>query len=272
MAAPPAPAAPLPIAVAAAPAAGARFFSLTDIPRFAGRVTDDPDAWAADVLLLWNLAQIQQMPAVTFVDMVRLRLAGSARQFLEREILDNQQAGNPPLTVQQAVARMQERFVRPDQQIHLRHQLQRLRQTGSVLSFNEAFDNVRGRLTDASDEEVKAAYLNGLRLDIKRALIGANLHATVDEIMQAAVRADELLPLAYGQPQQLPRPQPPAAPAVPAIPGHQPPPPAPVPAPLRPALPRLTDQERQQLLATGGCFRCRQPGHISSACPNARWG
>jgi hypothetical protein len=33
----------------------------------------------------------------------------------------------------------------------------------------------------------------------------------------------------------------------------------------RPA--KLTDEERERLRATGSCFRCRQPGHISSQCP-----
>lgn len=31
--------------------------------------------------------------------------------------------------------------------------------------------------------------------------------------------------------------------------------------------PPLTPEERQRLLASGGCFRCRQPGHQAQACP-----
>lgn len=31
--------------------------------------------------------------------------------------------------------------------------------------------------------------------------------------------------------------------------------------------PPLTPTERQRLMSTGGCFRCRQPGHQGSACP-----
>lgn len=254
MAAPAAPAAPVPRVP----------FAIADVPKFTGRNGEDVEAWAIDIVLLWELAQLHGVVDNTFLNMIRLRLAGSARQFLERAIHDNHQAGLAPHTVVQALAILQERFVRPDQQIHLRNQMQRLRQAASALTFNESFDLLRIRLVDASDEEVKAHYLNGLKPNIKRALIGANLNATVDELMQMAVRADELWqPYQPFAPYQPAPPRPPfVAPAAPGAPGPAQPP--------RPTIPKLTQEERQQLMATGGCFRCRQPGHLSSACPNVR--
>ena len=38
--------------------------------------------------------------------------------------------------------------------------------------------------------------------------------------------------------------------------------------PASPALNKLTQQEREHLRANNGCFRCRQLGHMASACPN----
>jgi len=58
----------------------------------------------------------------------------------------------------------------------------------------------------------------------------------------------------------------------PANKGRSRPHPQPAPGIAIQHLPRLTEQERQQLRATGGCFRCRQLGHTYSECPNARGG
>ena len=160
-----------------------------------------------------------------------------------------------------------------------------IRQVTSVKKYNDAFNEALGLTAeDATNAFVMRAYEAGLKGDVLNAAIGplyANPNMTLSAKQALMVRIDENLMRTRSR----------AAPApqrrfvinnpVINLPAGQTAAPAtartPTPAPGGAANPikvevarqytRLTDAERESLRRQGGCFRCRQVGHMASQCP-----
>lgn len=135
-----------------------------------------------------------------------------------------------------------------------------LKQTGSAAAYAKAFANAAMLLPDTSESDKMRLFKRGLKEKV-RGFVAVQQHATLRAMMAAAVDIDDVLFEASrgpgGQRSATTAPRAGAAAA------------GPVPMELGTmATPKkLTAEERAELLRTGGCFACRQPGHTSAQCP-----
>jgi hypothetical protein len=154
-----------------------------------------------------------------------------------------------------------------------RDRLSRLRQTRSVQAYVGLFRQVALDINDTSDADLMAQFRRGLKEDVALQVAFAN-PATLEDTIHTALRIDEILhqsrdpraapPRSYAAAASSsgPRPAPMELGAVrakAANPGHA-------------GLHALTELERAELRKSGGCFRCRQPGHLAKDCPLAAAG
>ncbi|GAQ89857.1 hypothetical protein KFL_005690110 [Klebsormidium nitens] len=123
-------------------------------------------------------------------------------------------------------------------------------------------------IPNVQDEELLDRFVRGLK-PRTRMEVTMRDPSTFDEAVKLADRMDSLFTPGFGLDRQpkgrfnstnpipiLPRPANPVADPVPME----------IDA-LRRRLPPLTDAERDRLRKIGGCFRCRQTGHIETNCP-----
>jgi len=140
-----------------------------------------------------------------------------------------------------------------------------------------------------SQEELVRLFTDGCKANIRQCSFITTVPTSVDDARIIALRAQRnLRPASKALAQPPPAPLSSVRPGGPKMvqavkkalhamgfaPTSMPPTPTPAPplaSPGRPPLsnPRkLTAEERQRLLESGGCFRCRQQGHLASVCPN----
>ena len=151
---------------------------------------------------------------------------------------------------------------------HARDKMASLRQEGSVRTYAHKFQELSMQIPNVHDEELLDRFVRGLK-PRTRMEVTMREPSTFDEAVKLADRMDSLFTPGFGLDRQpkgrfnstnpipiLPRPANPVADPVPME----------IDA-LRRRLPPLTDAERDRLRKIGGCFRCRQTGHIATNCP-----
>jgi hypothetical protein len=176
--------------------------------------------------------------------------------------------------------------------------LKSIRQTGTIEEYNAAFTEVITRITDMSEADRVDKYINGLKQAL-RVKVAGTLTKTLIESMTVAVQLeaawattrDRIAPAGYNRDNNRGQPAPAAARNGDVVRG---PPmhlgrmslhdeknddgddeknsaPSHLLAAMQPQrgpLPKLSDSERTRLLAIGGCFKCRQTGHMARDCPD----
>ena len=162
-----------------------------------------------------------------------------------------------------------------------------IKQTTSVKKYNDMFneamnltpyDGQNGMIIDAYENGLKAAVLNGAM-----AQRAANPQMTFTELQRLMVRVDETLMRNQNRAPAAIRPQArttinnPVFNIQPTATTSARTTATPAPTSARGTTPlkveaarqytRITPEERENLRRIGGCFRCREPGHMASQCP-----
>jgi hypothetical protein len=193
----------------------------------------------------------------------------------------------PGYTFEDFTDDMRAEFADVNSVTHARKRLDALKQTGSVRRYNTAFRNLLLRIPDLSAGDAKHRYIQGLKPEIVREVEvkkpdtlrdAMALADTLDTVGQPVenrhgrpgreafgarraaaygpapmeLGAFRAAPGRYAAP--LPRRLPPAA--GPARPGGN----------RSPQRTRLTPEEREHLIANGGCVYCRKMGHTVDQC------
>ena len=153
-------------------------------------------------------------------------------------------------------------------------------QRTSVKSYNDQFNELLGLTTETgANPMIYRAYENGLKIAVKNTAITpllANPGMTFHEKQALMVRIDESLmqartstvtPGRWQITQNSPDPNRPGnqnnrAPSTPAPQAQNP-----VKTEAARQYTKLTEGERENLRRIGGCFRCRQQGHLANQCP-----
>ena len=179
---------------------------------------------------------------------------------------------NEPVTWEDFAHRLTTYFIPAGTEVTARSQLARLYQRTSVAEFTDRFRAIASNVPTMTDAEKRNAYTNGLKSEVRKQVAFAN-PGTFEETVAIASRIDDIL---FQEGRRDPRRLLPradgASTSAAAANG-----PAPMdlsvirrsPAPNTdgPRLAKLSDRERERLRSIGACFRCRQPGHMSSQCP-----
>jgi hypothetical protein len=158
-----------------------------------------------------------------------------------------------------------------------------LRQTGSVLQYVMDFKRLKGEAHMSDDNFAKRMFINGLKTNLRQEL-KVRAPASLDEAIKLAERLECQQRVSQPPAQQHYEPMEidniewrtvPVRKPAPKLRQPQTPqttysPPATYPTPTyatrQPRAP-LTPEERQRLRMAGACFKCRQPGHRASECP-----
>ena len=177
-----------------------------------------------------------------------------------------------PLTWADFAQRLVAYFIPAGAEVTARSQLSRLTQRTSVTDYTDRFRGVCANIPTMTDAEKKNAYTQGLKLAVKRQVAFSN-PATFEEAVSLASRIDDILFEESRRDNRRPplRSNNNGGASTSAAGGSS----GPTPMELNavqgsantPRLAKLTDAERERLRASGACFRCRQPGHMSSQCP-----
>lgn len=175
------------------------------------------------------------------------------------------------------------RFSASDSEQTIRGRLSRLRQVASVQAYAAEFLSLATQAPNLADNELRAIYTFGLKETV-RIFTAMRSPTTLRDTVAASIDVDNILFVSTGRGQSSllhggrhsQHRQPSGRPhgssysnsshtyASAAANG-------PVPMELGTVsaapLPPLTAAEREHLRRIGGCFRCRNPGHIASQCP-----
>ena len=152
---------------------------------------------------------------------------------------------------------------------HARDKMASLRQDGSVRIYAQKFQELSMQIPNMHDEELLDRFTRGLK-PRTRMEVTMRDPRTFEEAVKLADRMDSLYTPGFGLDRQ-PKGRF-ASVANPTPISFRPANPDSDPVPmeidaLRRRLPPLTDSERDRLRKIGGCFRCRQTGHIATNCP-----
>ena len=183
-----------------------------------------------------------------------------------------------PTTWEQFKLDLRARFSAADVEETTRAALTKLHQMGSAQAYAAKFMNTAVMAPSIADNELKAIYLRGLKPQVK--LFTAQREpTTLQEAVTASINVDQHI--TSSQPSTQPRHSTTSRPGSaqrsyhPQRPSwnnhssqHQDSVPMELGAVTSGPLPKLSEAERERLLRTGGCFRCRQPGHLAAHCPN----
>jgi len=176
-----------------------------------------------------------------------------------------------PLTWVDFTQRLIAYFIPAGAEVTARSQLSRLFQRSSVADYTDRFRAICINIPSMTDAEKKNAFTLGLKSDVRRQVAFSN-PATFEEAVALAARIDDIL---FQEGRRDNRRLPPLRSTGGASTSAAPTNSGPVPMDLNAVQPgdnntrlgKLTDSERERLRANGACFRCRQPGHMSSQCP-----
>ncbi|KAJ2689835.1 hypothetical protein IWW39_001180 [Coemansia spiralis] len=138
---------------------------------------------------------------------------------------------------------------------HAKEELERLIQSSSVTEYIRAFTALVTRIPNMTNDEKRRQFVQGLKTNIRRAVDRAN-PAILEDAFTVALTEDIDFVASAATPQTTQQRN--MAPQSTAID---------VDAIQAPCFNRLTDKEHAYLRSTNACFRCRQPGHRSNACP-----
>ena len=154
----------------------------------------------------------------------------------------------------------------------------KITQSTSVKRYNDMFNEALGLTTEnGSNPVIARAYETGLKATVRNAAIApliGNPLMTFQEKQALMVRIDETLMQTRAPTTPAPRRHYIANNPVGGLPTSQATHNTPMPRGQTPVkveaarqYTRLTPEERENLRQIGGCFRCRQHGHIASQCP-----
>lgn len=179
-------------------------------------------------------------------------------------------ASSRPLTWQDFTQRLTAYFIPAGAEVTARSQLSRLTQRSSVAEYTDRFRAICANIPTMTDAEKKNAFTLGLKIDVRRQVAFAN-PATFEEAVALAARIDDILFQESRRDNRRIPPRSTNGASTSAAGGSSS---GPTPMDLNAVdngnntrLAKLTDSERERLRASGACFRCRQPGHMSSQCP-----
>ena len=229
------------------------------LPDFDGMPDTDVQAFILSTTLALDANEVPEEARVRFV---LPHLTGNALNWLvERRLLnpDAPVAANwPALSVL-----LREAFQPRHHQVHLRRKLRDLKQGSSLPEYVRAFRVLMGQVLEMAQLDRVDAFINGLHPAAQR-----QVRMGVPQTLNDAISLAETYAVAFG----------PAA-------GYQPTgghldtgagPAMEVDAVVSSRgahgartrlLAKLTDKERDELRASGACFKCRRPGHIARDCP-----
>jgi hypothetical protein len=122
------------------------------------------------------------------IRLLRFKLTGSAAQWWR----DLREAGELPRNWIDAKTALLRRFTPPALYEHARDQLEALRQTGTVLAYNNAFNRLLAQLSEKPALETLYRYKKGLKRNIYSAIIVKGC-ITLAELQEAALQQEQLL-------------------------------------------------------------------------------
>jgi hypothetical protein len=151
---------------------------------------------------------------------------------------------------------------------HARDKLANLKQDGSVRSYAQKMQELFLQVPGMQDDELMDRFIRGLK-SWTRMEVTMREPRSFDEAVKLADRYDSLFAPGFGFSRQ------PSGYSSRALPAATVPNPPLLPAPtpmdidaIRRKPSPLTPEERNRLMKTGGCFYCRQPGHVLTNCPS----
>ena len=157
---------------------------------------------------------------------------------------------------------LREAFQPRHHQVHLRRKLRDFKQGSSLPEYIRAFRVLMGQVLEMAQLDRVDAFINGLQPAAQR-----QVRMGVPQTLNDAISIAETYAIAFGpaggyQPTggHLDTGAGPAMEVDAVISGR-----ATYGTRVRPLL-KLTDKEREELRASGACFKCRQPGHIAREC------
>jgi hypothetical protein len=142
----------------------------------------------------------------------------------------------------------------------IRKQMLALQQTGRITEYVEKFRSMAGQINNMAEEDQIVYFIEGLK-ERTRAAVETQVPKELETAIRLAAAYDEAN-FGYRLSSYRNRPATTQQNGV-------------VPMDLtlvhaRTPLPRLTDEEREECMRRGLCFRCRQAGHITRNCPGPK--
>ena len=153
----------------------------------------------------------------------------------------------------QFLTALRAQFIPVNTSISAYDRLQRLSQKTSVNAYNHQFREIMLELPDMDNATRMNYYMKGLKENI-RPFVAMQTPA---DLTAAEIIAERIDAVTYKPQTRTPAPTPRSQ--------YRPPGGA-IPMDLD-VIGKLTDNERERLRKTGGCFRCRKSGHLARDCP-----
>lgn len=215
---------------------------------FTGKKSESLEAW---VFQMQQFCELAPVPAAD-------RIAFASTFFKDQAALwwrhyHSTVNWNVPPTWEQFLAVLREHFTPVNTSINAYDRLQRLTQKTSVNLYNHEFRSIMLELPDMDDATRMNYYQRGLK-DTIRPFVAMQQPPTLAAAETIAERVDAVTfkPTIRTQGPRFNQGY--------RAPGG--------PAPMElDAITKLTPTERERLRKTGGCFRCRQAGHLARDCP-----
>jgi hypothetical protein len=169
-------------------------------------------------------------------------------------------------------ALLMSRFKAVNASRHARDQLAELKQTSNVRTYAHKMQDLAMQIPNMHDEELMDKFIRGLKPRTRQEVVMREPYS-FEQAVQLADRYDSLFSPGFGfnrQPSGTNTSylRPPVLTPV-ANPSSSGPFPMEIGMVKRRNAP-LTPEERDRLRKIGGCFYCRQPGHIAPNCPNGK--
>jgi hypothetical protein len=216
---------------------------------YSGKKSESLDAWIFQVERYFRILNTPQAERVPFAGSL---LKDHANMWW-RAVSDQIETLAEDLQWDQFKTQLKANFQTTNLAETARARLDKLKQTTSVLLYNTAFRELMLELPNMHEEDRIHAYLKGLKAQIA-SLVAMQRPTTILDAQRMADTADSIQwqhnPRQFQQTRQYQSPQ-----------NYK----GPSPMELD-AITKLTPAERERLRKTGGCFRCRQTGHLARDC------
>ena len=218
-------------------------------PAFTGKRSESLEAW---IFQMQQYCALAQVPGADQVAMAATFFKEQAALWWRSYYQTQDWAAAPPNWNAFLVA-LRTQFTPVNTSISAYDRLQRLSQKASVNAYNHQFREIMLELPDMDDATKMNYYMRGLKDNI-RPFVAMQTPA---DLTTAETIAEQVDAVTYKPLTRTP---------VPAPRSHYRAPGGVIPMDLD-AISKLTDAERERLRKTGGCFRCRKPGHLARDCP-----